>query len=205
MTTFDELIHLWKETPSTPPGDLDARIGKVRAEAVRLGRQVLIRDLSEIGSGFSVGLFFLGFGIYFGGTILAGALLAMPFIIFVMVFLLHSRRQQAKEDRAPRESLRDEVNYQLRALERQDRLLRTVVFWYIAPLGMALLTFLGGIVLALPKADVGFLTMYGLVTLGLMVATWFINVRTADKTLQPQIREVQDLLKDLEAEDTPRG
>lgn len=202
MNQFNELINLWKNQPAPDGLDLEQRIERARSEARRLARKVWIRDLQEIGAAVTTAAFFLAIGFMIGGTVLIGASLSSLCLLPVATVLMVSRIQQARENGAPRPTLKAELEAERRAVERQRWLLGNVTIWYLGPIGLSIASFIAGVEAATPSSDYTFLVVYAMVVVALFVVIRYWNQATVRRELDPQIHELGELLEDLEKEDS---
>jgi hypothetical protein len=202
MNQFNDLINLWKSQPAPESTDLQERIDKARREARRLARKVWIRDLQEIGAAVTTTAFFLAIGFMIGGTVLIGASLSSLCLLLATTVLIVSRIQQARENRAPRPTLKAEMEAERRAVERQRWLLGNVTLWYLGPIALAIASFIAGVEAGTPSSDYTFLVVYAIVVIALFVVIRYWNQSTVRRELDPRIRELEELLHDLEKEDS---
>ena len=117
------------------------------------------------------------------GICVAGAML-------VMVMLWWGRRKFVEADMAvtPREA----CQRQLEAVQQQQRMLRSVPIWYIAPIAFG--------VLWIAVSMMGGWFLYGYLSVCAVFFVWvaWINRRAANKHFQPEIDKLSDLLRELE-------
>jgi hypothetical protein len=201
MNQLNDLITLWKNQPEPESQDLQERIERARTEARKLARKVWIRDLSEIGAGVTTAAFFLGVGLFVGGGVLVGAGVAALCLAFVTGFLIRTRVQQARENRQPRPTIRKALELERKAVQRQRWLLRNVALWYLAPTGLAIAAFIAGVEASSPASNYSFLIFYAIIVglLFLVIRHW--NLSTARRELDPRIRELDQLLQELEEDE----
>ena len=118
-----------------------------------------------------------------------GASIVVVSAIVVMVVMWCGRRTFTQADMAstPREA----CELQLKAVERQQRMLRSVPIWYITPMGI------GVVWIAFSMMKGAFLLGYLTVCAILFVGITYLNSRAARVGLQPEIDKLSEMLSDL--------
>jgi hypothetical protein len=108
-----------------------------------------------------------------------------------IIYRLNRARKDPKESLLD-DSVRDFCQQEIERLNRQVHLLRSVLWWYIAPimLGVNLITF--GL-----RGTTPFSIGYLAATLILSWGIYELNQRAASKHLMPVIEELDGLLKEL--------
>jgi hypothetical protein len=131
----DELKKLWREQPLALPPELTgtSQLDALRKKMTRFGRTIWWRDLREV----VVGLFIIAiFGFYFfrfpSALARLGCVLTILSTIFIDCRLLWSKRQAGEAILSA--SIMDSLRVELRKVETQIHLLRTVWWWYILPI-----------------------------------------------------------------------
>jgi len=200
MNDFNDLIRMWQNQSGPAESTIQERIQKARTQAETLAKRVWWRDLREIGSGLSTSAIFLAAGILVGGPVLVGAVIGTLFLVLVTLIILRTRLQQAREDRLPRQSIPEALEYELKAVQRQHWLLRNVTWWYLLPIALAIAAFIAGVQAASPSPDYGFLLIYTILTAALFILIRQWNLSYVRRALDPQVRELEDLLEDLARE-----
>jgi Na+/melibiose symporter-like transporter len=197
MTSFNEIKDAWNSQTVATDTPLAEQIEQVRRRADELARSVFWRDVREVGAGIVTTLFFMAFAAFFDGPVRWGAGTAALCTALVSAFILETRRRQRREDRQPRQSLREELGYQLRAVRRQYWLLRNITLWYLAPIAAGIGAFILSVQMATPKPDHGFLMFYVPFTLALLLAVRWLNHRAARKDILPRQRELEELIAEI--------
>lgn len=111
---------------------------------------------------------------------------------FVVIFKLwHTRRQKNKIDYTT--SLKHQLITAKVYVEKEKKLLKTVLYWYILP------PFIGGILFTAGRSTnpwmLGFFILFNILVSGHI---WRMNQRAIKKHLNPLIKEIDDTLKELE-------
>lgn len=197
---LDELGADWRVEAGRVRLAVDAgRLAEeVRRDSRRLAAAVFWRDAGEIGVGLAL----------VPTWVVLGVRMALPWTWYLMIpallgvvgrFLVHRHRSEPPP--GPGEPLRAQVAGALAAVERQVRFLRGVPRWYLGPLALAMLPFLGHV--AWRERDGGWVTaiVVGLV-LGIDAAAFasvaWLNRRAVRTDLEPRRRELAALLAGLD-------
>lgn len=197
---FEQIAQNWKPKQPEMEENMTQIIEQTRKRAKALARATFWRDLREITAGLCIAAFFLVFAFYFEGTVSAGALTMALCASGVSLFLGYTRWKQRQEDRQPRHSLKEALEWDLRALQRQYNLLRSVTWWYLAPLAFGMAVFIVSVQISLDQPDYEFVGFYSVVCVLLFATIDYLNRHTARKRFLPEVNAVQDLIRNLEAE-----
>jgi hypothetical protein len=122
-----------------------------------------------------------------------GAGLIVIFGFFAIFKLWHTRRQKNKIDYTT--SLKQQLITAKSYVEKEKRLLSTILYWYILPF------FIGGILFTAGRPMIGpwFLGFFILSNILVSGHIWRMNRRTVKKQLNPLIEEIDNTLQELEA------
>lgn len=191
MMNLENYAQLWQ---SQVPPELNADLERVRRDGERLGRQLFRRDLREL---LATALVVIGFSAILllgnGWLTRLGAGLTLVGCGLTFWQLLSARRLARTPADAP---LRAQLQAELRGLDRQIRLLRKVLWWYLLPLlGGAVLVFAG--LSGLWWWSLG----YALAVLAFGAWVWWLNQRAWRRKLWPQRQRLAQLIDRLEATD----
>jgi hypothetical protein len=199
--TLPEAEFLWRGQPAPPSIDAAALAERIRREARVFDRRILWRDLTEIAASLLVA------GVFAASGLRSGAPLAWPiatglFALVPAAFLIAGRLRRLRRAPAASASLREHIADALAALDTQIRLLRAVIWWYLAPLGVAGLLFLGSVffqseaIVPWPATVVGLL---GGITVLSVVWIWVyrLNQRAVTSDLEPRRRALAETLTQL--------
>jgi hypothetical protein len=188
---FEDLPALWRsrhaemDTPSP-----EQVLRRVEERSRRLEGIVRRRDRLETAVALAIAPFFAAVVVLalhpltrIGAAILTVSCLAIP------LRLASSRRAfgPGRADRTTAEFLRDERERVL----AQKRLLRTVLWWYLLPLGIGVVLLFGGM---RPLADA---TLYAVAVVILYGAIYVLNQRAVATELDPRLAELETLLAAL--------
>lgn len=140
---FERLGEVWRrevgpEHGRTPDQELDA----VRARAAGLERAVHRRDYLETGAALVLLPFFMWLAVTVGQPVSAiGAAIVAGACVLVPIRLYMARRRAPDSGLPVALALREE----LRRVRVQERLLGSVVWWYLAPFGVGVILFVAGL------------------------------------------------------------
>lgn len=193
---FDDLPSAWQREnkQSLSPEEREATIARVSRQVERLGGAVIRRDMLESIAAVVIAILFAGFIAFApADQVLAklGAGLLVCWSMFIIYKLHRTRRNQ---DPAPLDvCVREFFRTELGRLDLQIQLLRSVLWWYIAPciLGVNLM-FVGMAGISLASLA------YGIATLLLAWGIYALNMRAIARDLVPARNELVALLSQLE-------
>ncbi len=199
--TLPEAEFLWRGQPAPSSHDSAALAERIRRDAHAFDRRILWRDLTEIAASLLVA------GVFAASGWRSGAPLGWPiatglFALVPAAFLIAGRLRRLRRAPAAAASLREHIAGALAALDTQIRLLRAVVWWYLAPLGIAALLFLGSSFVQ-PDARVPWPAMVvglvgGVVVLGVVwIWVYRLNQRAVAADLEPRRRALAETLAQL--------
>ncbi len=186
----DALKQLWQSQKiSAPPSLPDAeQIARARRGMKRFERVIFWRDFSEVlVCGLTVIYFSLKLFQGYSVTTQVGCWIWILSASFIACNLVLSKRRVPAADFAA--SMEDSIRTEIRKVDVQIRLLRSVLWWYLLPIALgANLFYTDGH--ALGWADIG----YFLVTLGVNIFIWWLNQRAVKRKLLPMKAELEALL-----------
>jgi hypothetical protein len=191
---FDDLPAAWQRT-SPPPlslEDREAAVARVCRRVERLSGVVVRRDAIETIAAVVVIIIF-GQYLYLApaGQVISkvGAGFLIGWSLFIIYNLHRTRTKPASLDAPVREFCRTELG----RLDRQIQLLRSVLWWYIAP------CMLGVNVMFVGMAGLSIASLvYCIATLLLAWGLYVLNQRAVAKELMPARNELAGLLSQLE-------
>lgn len=193
--TDNELKSLWKDAQPNARAVTSSSelLSAMRNKSSELRRSLLARDVRELSA---CAFIFVIFAIFYSKAdpLLArlGDLLVMASAVFIAWKLLCARRMApaAKPDATIVESLRAE----LRTLQVQSKLLGSVLWWYLLPIGIGvLLSVLGD-----PNSDPSFRISFTAMMIPLYAFIYWLNQRARRKQLLPAEAHLQALLHSAE-------
>ena len=190
---LDRMKERWQSTAGTPPPASPDLLRSVAARAATLHRQVRQRDWVETAAGVLVSAMFAAFAVSIRQPVArTGAILVSVACVFVAVHLYRVRTRRPTPQDA---TLRAHCERELQKVNDQIRLLRSVAWWYLAPLVGSSLVFSWGL-----DSSVTSKVVYTLCALFLSLGIYALNQRAVRRQLLP----VRDALRDTLAQfDTP--
>lgn len=129
--------------------------------------------------------------------------LPVPALLWIAGYLLADRMRHKRQPPEPGEPIRRYVEISLAQVGHQIRLLRNVSWWYLLPLALAMLAFIGqsawqersgGWWTALAVSEVVALEFF------VLASVYWLNRYVVRTDLEPQRRELETLLMSLENE-----
>jgi hypothetical protein len=127
--------------------------------------------------------------------------LMVPALLWVAGFMLAGRVRHSRRPPGPGEPFRSQVAGSLAKVERQIRLLRNVLWWYLLPLALPILAFFGQV--SWRERSGGWPTALALsISVALVAAVFafifWLNRHAVRAELEPRRRELEALLMSLE-------
>jgi hypothetical protein len=184
-----ELEHIWKrQQPIEPSHENIAQIAAtVCAVERKFRRRIWWRDLREIGAATGVAIVF---GLV-GQTWLRW--ISVLSCLFVVVVLVRSRTASKSSRDTP--SVVERLQQMIRETETQIHLLRSVLWWYLLPCGVATLTFV------LDRSARKFSPSFLLIFVGTMIpfylVAYWLNQRAVRRVLEPRRENLRHALAEL--------
>jgi hypothetical protein len=192
--SLDDLSRRWREhAPGPTAPAIGERIVAVRARATELERLVRLRDRTEtVTALLMLPLFgWLAFRVPHPAAQAGAALIALGCVLVPM--RLRAARARPMDPGTPvYAALREERT----RLHAQLRLLRSVGWWYLAPLFVGVILFLAG-----ARASLTVRLLLIAVTIVAGIALLALNRRTAQRELAPVIARLDDVLHELERDE----
>ncbi|MBX3451139.1 MAG: hypothetical protein KF777_16355 [Planctomycetaceae bacterium] len=202
----EQLQQAWQSQPAemSSVGDIDATLIQLRQQQDKFQKQIFWRDVREIGTGILLIPVWIAMGVQ--GSLPVTWYLAVPAMLWIAGYLLYQRRAARHLELQPGASLRDSLVASIAQLDHQIRLLRTVFWWYLLPILIALVAFFaqclwqdraGG-----PMAFVAFglvMTICAIVFGGV----YWLNQSAVRRSLQPRREELAAQLASLDEAGSP--
>ena len=198
----DDFKQAWQSQASDARSiNAEVLLKELRRDDLRFGATIFWRDVREIGVAvLMVPLwFYLGMKHRLPWT----WYLAVPGMLWIAGYLLVARMLQRRRTPRPGDPLRQCVASSLAQVEHQIWLLRNVVWWYLLPLVLPILAFVGHV--AWRARAGGWMT--GVVLLGavavvavVFAAIYGLNRYAVRSALEPRRRELEVLLRSLDEE-----
>lgn len=188
MHDFDAARGAWRRDDPVPPGEPARLLDAARVRLAAMDRAIRRRDRLESAVALVLAPIFAVVAwrtphlvSAAGATILAAACLFIP------VHLRRARRLPG--DRGG--PLVATVRAELARVHAQERLLRTVLWWYLLPLGLGVLLLVGG-----APVSTSFKTIYGALVVAFGGYLYVLNRRAVRADLEPVSRELTEWLAD---------
>jgi hypothetical protein len=201
---FDELTRAWQaqDTGRTVEVDVDALTRLVRGEQRLWDGVIARRDVVEVAAICVAAAVLLTFAVI---SSFLSLYVAAGTPLFTGGFIIADRMLQSRRRPRPSQSVKAFVEQSIDKVDHQVWLLRNVLWWYIIPLSIGPLVFLGHLLYVL-ATDVGFgeptglrwiLFVIGVILLEIVMSlgVYFINQKSVRATLLPRKRELEDVLR----------
>ncbi len=197
----DDYKDAWRTAHPRLATDPDRLLDELRRDDRRFASVLFWRDVREVG----VGLLMVPLWIHLGTR--QGSpwtwYLTIPVLLWIAGYLLVHRIRHKRPPPGPDEPLRRCLAGSLKQLEHQVRLLRSVIWWALLPMALAMLAFFGQN--AWRERGGGWWTVLAIsevtaLGLGVLGAFYWLNLHVVRTDLEPRRRELQALLSSLEDE-----
>lgn len=200
--TFDELQNKWQSQRENfkLSIDSDVLLKQVKRNKRNFESTIFWRDIREVGVAFLMIIFFLYVGIK--NNLWPMWLLAIV-SLWVGVFMVVDRLIQKKRQPKFSENLKGCIKNSLWQINHQIWLLKSVLWWYLAPPGIGCLIWFGycGISIIISNhLHIGWLLFILGGIVGMIFLYWGIyclNQRAVRKELVPRKDELEDLLNSM--------
>lgn len=178
--------------------DSDLLLEELRRKQRCFAAAIFWRDVREVG----ISLLMVPLWIYLGVRLsLPGTWhLVVPAVLWVAGYMLVDRMRYKRQPLEPGEPLRQRVESLITQVEHQIWLLRHLLWWYLLPLALSLLPFVGQV--AWQERSGGWWTalsvavVFALVVIVFAVIYW-LNQYAVGSELEPRRRELKTLLMSL--------
>jgi CubicO group peptidase (beta-lactamase class C family) len=186
----DALKQLWQEQrfDASPAFPDEKQIAAMKRKTKKLDRTIFWRDCRESLAAIFVAIFFGS--VFFTVSALMpriGCVILVLASVFICWYPIHKKRRVAKA--MPDAPVTEALQCELQKVEVQIRLLRSVLWWYLLPLGVGVLVFYVGIQRSL-SANIGFF----LVLTAVYAFIYWLNQHAVEKQLLPLKREIEGFL-----------
>lgn len=195
---LDDLKQDWQqaiETESTPD-NLTEMINMIEQQTTKIDKEVKRRDFLEIGTAVIIIPFWIWGLLNSASTMQSiGFVIALAACIYVPYRLISAKKVDAKKSG----SVKDFLVQEKQKIQQQKQMLESIVWWYIAPLTVAILLIaLGGKVneQGIPQISSSMYWYYASVGL-LMVGVYFLNKRAAKNTFAPLLKNIEQRLAEM--------
>lgn len=201
----NELIQIWQSSPKHERIKFEKSrlMLDVQSSLDRLDRAIRFRDFTEIGAAIFIVIPIFGYQIYNQPNILAkfGAVWIVVYCLYVIYKLLNVKKSKPKESGSYMEYLKQSKTY----LERQKRLLDSVIYWYILPSLPGVIIMVMGILELYRKSwkeiiGIKHLWILLLLIIAITLFAYLMNKRAVKKELVPRLKKVDELIRLMEEE-----
>ena len=178
--------------------DADLLLKEVRRNQKAFTAMLFWRDVREIGVSVVIVPIWLYLGIRY--ALPWTWYLAVPGFLWIAGFMIADRKRHKPHAPEPGEPIGQRVESSLAQVEHQIWLLRNVLWWYLLPLGLAILAFFGQCAW---EARAGgwrtVLNIMGIVVVEVLVfaGVYWLNQHAVRSQLEPRRHELQGLLAGL--------
>jgi hypothetical protein len=196
--SLDHLRESWRREALSPPGRKPAEeLAAVTERAADLDRAVRRRDRIETAVALALVPIFgwVAWATPHPVSAVGAAIVALASVV-IPVRLRLARRRQPVPGLPLAQSLRAELD----RIRAQERLLGSVAWWYLAPLGAGVILFMAGAPVA-PLFKVG----YAAVVVLFFGRLLWLNLEAVRRDLRPVARELESWLADLDEASTAGG
>src|SRR5262245_4951695 len=139
----DDFKQAWQTQSSQTRLSIDAELllKEVRRNQQYFTATIFWRDVREVGISLLMVPLWLYLGVKF--SLPWTWYLTVPALVWIAVFMLTDRLRHRRQPPEPGKPLRQRVESSLTQVEHQIWLLRNVFWWYLLPLALSMLAFLG--------------------------------------------------------------
>lgn len=200
----DELREFWRlaDHEIIRTAGAEALLEAVLKEDRSFRRTIILRDAREIGASIAAAVLYLviGWSLVPGSKVI---LVAACLILLPGWFMVVDRIMQRRWERGSAVPLRDALKGSIDDVCHQALLLRTVLWWYLAPPGVAYVIVLARVLLVKPFYSRWSIPVFsGMMVIGAVVgyAVWRLNQRAVATELMPRKLRLETILRDLNAD-----
>lgn len=168
----------------------------IEQQTTKIDKEVKRRDFLEIGTAVIIIPFWIWGLLNSASTMQSiGFVIALAACVYVPYRLISAKKVDAKKSGSVKEFLVQEKQ----KIQQQKQMLESIVWWYIAPLTVAILLItLGGKVneQGIPQISSSMYWYYASVGL-LMVGVYFLNKRAAKNKFAPLLKNIEQRLAEM--------
>jgi hypothetical protein len=195
VTDFERLASGWRDQGVRADRDPDRELANVKERAMKLERQIRLRDRLEAGAAMVALPAFIWAAIETPYPISRTGALLIAVACIVIPIRLRLARRPPPDPAAP---IATSLRAELVRVRAQEQLLKTVGWWYVGPLAVGLLLLVNGAG-APGWFEIGF---SGGAT-AFLIAVYRANRRVVDQKLVPQANQLESWIASLE--DSPEA
>ncbi len=188
-----EMKNLWKAQLVPPPAaSNEAMILAVRKKMKKFDSSIFWRDMREFGASLFV-LYWFGYRLLPHEKALPALALAGQAIIVLSCLFIDAKLLYARRKRRPQTgifSVRESLVAECEKVDRQIRMLNSVLWWYILPILLGCVLFFCGMNPD-PAGRIGYTV--GCMVLGAVL--WWVNRYAARHSLEPIKTELQKTIE----------
>jgi CubicO group peptidase (beta-lactamase class C family) len=186
----DALKELWRsQSIQAPPLPNQDQLAAMKCKLRSLDRTLFWRDCREAFAALIVvGFFGAYFFIFTTPLARLGSILVILSSVFVVAYPISRKRGVPRP--APDATLMESLHLELRRVEVEIALLRSVHWWYILPGTIGVLIFLAGLL-----GSTGFAIVIALFGIAFDALIYWINQVACDKGLLPVKHEIESLMR----------
>lgn len=195
----DDLKKLWQQQPLRKPDvSPEQLISAMHKQTSQLRRTLDARDICELVACALVmiifGIFY--FTVYRTAISRLGDLIVIGGPVFIAWKIIYTRRKTPPA--SPGATVVESLQAELNAVRAQSRLLGSVLWWYLMPLGVGVLLCSWGSGSGL-AGNIG----YTIFVIALNVFVYWLNQRARDKQLLPVEAQLESLIRSAETGEPP--
>lgn len=186
----DEIKKLWQlESADAPPAlPNEQQLAAIKKRTASFGRTIFWRDAREsIVAIFLIGYFGWAYFRLASSTSRIGCILLILSCLLICWYPIWRKRRAARI--APDAPMLETLRCELRKVDVQIDLLRSIAWWYLLPLGVGVIIYNLGI-----AGSLGAWISYAIFVIALFAFIYWQNQRAVRKTLLPLKREIESLL-----------
>jgi hypothetical protein len=195
---LDDLKQDWQqaiETESTPD-NLNEVIDMIEQQTTKIDKEIKRRDFLEIGIAvFLIPVWIWGLLNSASTMQSIGLIIAIVACMYIPYRLISAKKVDAKKS----SSVKDFLVQEKQKIQQQKQMLESVVWWYIAPLTVAILLITLGAKVneqGIPQIPSGMYWYYACVGL-LVVGVYFLNKRAAKNKFAPLLKNIEQRLAEM--------
>ena len=196
----DELKKLWQQQPLRKPDvSPEQLISAMHKQTSQLRRTLDARDLRELAACAFIVIIFgsFYFTVYHTPVSRLGDLIVIGSSIFIAWKMVYTRRKTPPAP--PGATVVESLQAELNAVRAQSRLLGSVLWWYLLPLGIGVLLCSWGSPSGGLAGNIG----YTIFVIALNAFIYWLNQRARAKQLLPVEAQLESLIRSAETGEPP--